>query len=241
MAKTKSHPVGGKCTVHISAVWPGLPSSRVHPDMLHEQLMCAMVCWPHHPMLCIACSSGNHGQSQQVQQLHTCVLCLRLCFDCTWVACLLYLAALKVYGVISSSMQKSPANTSGFFHSNNAMPAKSITGPLQNKAASMQAANVHAILESGPFVQRVQVRLNDSIALIDDLDETLAIFDLKLRHMREDIAAIESRNNRCISQSCPRSSFKQTCAVYLINHQAIHKHMQGVDKHLLSCWSPIKQ
>ena len=102
-------------------------------------------------------------------------------------------------------MQKSPANTSDFFHSNNAMPAKSITGPLQNKAASMQAANVHAILESGPFVQRVQVRLNDSIALIDDLDETLAIFDLKLRHMREDIAAIESRNNRCTSQSSHQS------------------------------------
>lgn len=60
----------------------------------------------------------------------------------------------------------------------------------------LQAANVHAVLESGPLVQRVQMRLNDSISLIDDLDETLAIFDLKLRHMREDIAAIESRNNR---------------------------------------------
>ena len=48
-------------------------------------------------------------------------------------------------------------------------------------------------------MQRVQTQLNDSISLIDDLDETLAIFDLKLRHMREDIAAIESRNNRCIS------------------------------------------
>ncbi len=61
-----------------------------------------------------------------------------------------------------------------------------------------QAANVHAILESGPLVHKVQVRLNDSIGLIDDLDETLAIFDLKLRHMREDIAAIEARNNRCV-------------------------------------------
>lgn len=60
----------------------------------------------------------------------------------------------------------------------------------------LQAANVHAILESSPLVQKVQVRLNDSIGLIDDLDETLAIFDLKLRHMREDIAAIEARNNR---------------------------------------------
>lgn len=63
----------------------------------------------------------------------------------------------------------------------------------------LQAANVHAVLESGPFVQRVQMRLNDSISLIDDLDETLAIFDLKLRHMREDIAAIESRNNRYVT------------------------------------------
>ena len=61
---------------------------------------------------------------------------------------------------------------------------------------SLQAANVHAILESGPLVQKVQVRLDDSISLIDDLDETLAIFDLKLRHMREDITAIEARNNR---------------------------------------------
>ena len=67
---------------------------------------------------------------------------------------------------------------------------------LCNMKCVMQAANVHAVLESGPLVQRVQVRLNDSISLIDDLDETLAIFDVKLRHMREDIAAIESRNNR---------------------------------------------
>lgn len=67
----------------------------------------------------------------------------------------------------------------------------------------MQAANVHAILESGPLVHKVQVRLNDSIGLIDDLDETLAIFDLKLRHMREDIAAIEARNNRCSPVCAP--------------------------------------
>lgn len=73
----------------------------------------------------------------------------------------------------------------------------------------MQAANVHAILESGPFVHRVQARLNDSIALIDDLDETLAIFDLKLRHMREDIAAIETRNNRCSPQPCHPTTMHQ--------------------------------
>lgn len=79
----------------------------------------------------------------------------------------------------------------------------------------MQAANVHAILESGPFVHRVQARLNDSITLIDDLDETLAIFDLKLRHMREDIAAIESRNNRCSPQPCHPTTMHQ---MYSIHH-----------------------
>ena len=61
---------------------------------------------------------------------------------------------------------------------------------------AMQAANVHAILESGPLVERVLTRLQDAISLIDDLDENLHIFDVKLRHMREDIAAIEARNNR---------------------------------------------
>ena len=60
----------------------------------------------------------------------------------------------------------------------------------------LQAANVHAILESGPLVATVMLRLQDAISLINDLDENLHIFDIKLRHMREDIAAIEARNNR---------------------------------------------
>ena len=81
----------------------------------------------------------------------------------------------------------------------------------------MQAANVHAILESGPFVQKVQARLNDSIALIDDLDETLAIFDLKLRHMREDIAAIESRNNRCLNTAVPPDHTPSSRYVQLVS------------------------
>ena len=70
---------------------------------------------------------------------------------------------------------------------------------------------MHAILESGPLVHKVQVRLNDSIGLIDDLDETLAIFDLKLRHMREDIAAIEARNNRCVS--CATQDSQSQCCM----------------------------
>ncbi|KAK9820749.1 hypothetical protein WJX74_010160 [Apatococcus lobatus] len=66
---------------------------------------------------------------------------------------------------------------------------------LQEELSALEAANVHAILESGPVVAGVVDRLDGAISLIDDLDENLNIFDVKLRHMREDIAAIEARNN----------------------------------------------
>ncbi|DBB17680.1 TPA: hypothetical protein ACH3X3_002720 [Trebouxia sp. C0006] len=51
-------------------------------------------------------------------------------------------------------------------------------------------------MQSGPLVHYVQVRLDDSIGLIDDMEETLdSMLDPKLHHMREDIAAKEARNN----------------------------------------------
>ena len=59
----------------------------------------------------------------------------------------------------------------------------------------LQAANVHAILESGPAVAGVAERLHHATSLLDDFEQNLTIFDIKLRHMREDIAAIEARNN----------------------------------------------
>lgn len=48
----------------------------------------------------------------------------------------------------------------------------------------------------------MQVRLDDSIGLIDDMEETLdSMLDPKLHHMREDIAAKEARNNRLEPQT----------------------------------------
>lgn len=58
-----------------------------------------------------------------------------------------------------------------------------------------QAANVHAILESGSAAAGVAERLKHAAGLLDDLEQNLSIFDIKLRHMREDIAAIEAHNN----------------------------------------------
>lgn len=58
----------------------------------------------------------------------------------------------------------------------------------------LQAANVHAILASGPSVERVRRTVNDALGLLEDLNENLATFDTKLMVMREDIAAIEVRD-----------------------------------------------
>ena len=40
------------------------------------------------------------------------------------------------------------------------------------------------------------------IITAEDLDENLVVLDAKLRHMREDIAAIESSNNSLELQVC---------------------------------------
>jgi len=54
---------------------------------------------------------------------------------------------------------------------------------------------VLAILESGPQASGVAASVTHAEGLLEDLEESLAILDVKLRHMREDIAAIEARNN----------------------------------------------
>jgi len=48
-----------------------------------------------------------------------------------------------------------------------------------------QAANVHAVLEGGGVVAGVLGRAADAGRAVEDLAESLTIFDLKLRHMRE--------------------------------------------------------
>lgn len=47
---------------------------------------------------------------------------------------------------------------------------------------------MHEILENGELVGRVLGELGGTLRLLDDLDENLAVFDARLRHMREDIA-----------------------------------------------------
>ncbi|RAL40502.1 hypothetical protein DM860_006572 [Cuscuta australis] len=72
---------------------------------------------------------------------------------------------------------------------------------LKRELQALEAANVHAILENEPLVDRVLQGLESASNCVEDMDEWLAIFNVKLRHMREDIESIEARNNKLEMQS----------------------------------------
>lgn len=75
-----------------------------------------------------------------------------------------------------------------------------------------------AILESGPQASGVAGSVTHAEGLLEDLGESLAILDVKLRHMREDIAAIEARNNNLELQT--RNSSKLLASLDGMRHGA---------------------
>ncbi|KAJ1701700.1 hypothetical protein LUZ63_001479 [Rhynchospora breviuscula] len=72
---------------------------------------------------------------------------------------------------------------------------------MKKELHALEAANVHSLLESEFLIEEVLQGLEAARACVDDMDEWLRIFNTKLRHMREDIASIESRNNKLEMQS----------------------------------------
>ncbi|XP_076939859.1 exocyst complex component SEC3A-like isoform X2 [Bidens hawaiensis] len=79
--------------------------------------------------------------------------------------------------------------------------AEVLSERLKRELHALEAANVHAILESEPLVNEVLQGLESAAVCVEDMDEWLALFNVKLRHMREDIQAIEARNNKLELQS----------------------------------------
>ena len=75
-------------------------------------------------------------------------------------------------------------------------PLPGFTVERPNLRRCCQAANVHAVLEGGPMVAAVLQRAGEAAHAVDDLAESLAIFDLKLRHMRAVRAQHLSRPTR---------------------------------------------
>ncbi|XP_057424106.1 exocyst complex component SEC3A [Lotus japonicus] len=79
--------------------------------------------------------------------------------------------------------------------------AEEFSERLKRELQALEAANVHAILESEPLINEVLQGLESATNCVDDMDEWLNVFNVKLRHMREDIASIETRNNNLEMQS----------------------------------------
>ncbi|KAJ8441093.1 hypothetical protein Cgig2_000354 [Carnegiea gigantea] len=90
------------------------------------------------------------------------------------------------------------------FHSSYVMgigEAEAFSERLKREVQALEAANVHAILETEPLVEEISRGLDSALSCLDDMDEWLRIFNVKLRHMREDIESIETRNNQLEMQS----------------------------------------
>ncbi|KAK4277998.1 hypothetical protein QN277_015904 [Acacia crassicarpa] len=79
--------------------------------------------------------------------------------------------------------------------------AEAFSERLKRELQALEAANVHALLESKPLVDEVLQGLEAAANCVEDMDEWLCIFNVKLRHMREDIESIEIRNNKLEMQS----------------------------------------
>ncbi|KAL3505243.1 hypothetical protein ACH5RR_035084 [Cinchona calisaya] len=74
--------------------------------------------------------------------------------------------------------------------------AEAFSERLKRELQALEAANVHAILENEPLIDDVLQGLESATNCVEEMDEWLGIFNLKLRHMREDIESIETRNNK---------------------------------------------
>ncbi|XP_078170955.1 exocyst complex component SEC3A-like [Carex rostrata] len=79
--------------------------------------------------------------------------------------------------------------------------AEAFSERMKRELLALESANVHAILETESVVDEVLRDLEAATICMEDMDEWLAIFNVKLRHMREDIESIEYRNNKLEFQS----------------------------------------
>ncbi|KAL5142082.1 Exocyst complex component SEC3A [Glycine soja] len=70
--------------------------------------------------------------------------------------------------------------------------AEEFSERLKRELQALEAANVHALLESEPLMDEVLQGLDAATSCVEDMDEWLSIFNVKLRHMREDIASVRT-------------------------------------------------
>ncbi|KAL6875707.1 hypothetical protein ACP4OV_013220 [Aristida adscensionis] len=79
--------------------------------------------------------------------------------------------------------------------------AEAFSERMKRELVALESANVYALMETESVVEEVLQGLEIASIVVEDMDEWLGIFNIKLRHMREDIQSIEWRNNRLELQS----------------------------------------
>uniref|UniRef100_A0A0E0MEN6 Exocyst complex component Sec3 PIP2-binding N-terminal domain-containing protein n=1 Tax=Oryza punctata TaxID=4537 RepID=A0A0E0MEN6_ORYPU len=79
--------------------------------------------------------------------------------------------------------------------------AEAFSERMKRELVALESANVYALIETETVVEEVLEGLEIASICVEDMDEWLGIFNIKLRHMREDIQSIEWRNNRLELQS----------------------------------------
>ncbi|KAJ1265696.1 hypothetical protein BS78_08G095500 [Paspalum vaginatum] len=79
--------------------------------------------------------------------------------------------------------------------------AEAFSERMKRELVALESANVYALMETESVVEEVLQGLEIASICVEDMDEWLGIFNIKLRHMREDIQSIEWRNNRLELQS----------------------------------------
>uniref|UniRef100_A0A0E0R6Y7 Exocyst complex component Sec3 PIP2-binding N-terminal domain-containing protein n=1 Tax=Oryza rufipogon TaxID=4529 RepID=A0A0E0R6Y7_ORYRU len=79
--------------------------------------------------------------------------------------------------------------------------AEAFSERMKRELVALESANVYALMETETVIEEVLEGLEIASICVEDFDEWLGIFNVKLRHMREDIQSIEWRNNKLELQS----------------------------------------
>ncbi|KAK3118552.1 hypothetical protein QOZ80_9BG0701350 [Eleusine coracana subsp. coracana] len=79
--------------------------------------------------------------------------------------------------------------------------AEAFSERMKRELVALECANVYTLIETESVVEEVLQGLEIATICVEDMDEWLGIFNIKLRHMREDLQSIEWRNNRLELQS----------------------------------------
>jgi hypothetical protein len=77
-----------------------------------------------------------------------------------------------------------------------ASSVKDFRARLTAEMAALQGADVHELLESSSAAKGIEAEISATLGFVDDLKDALGIFDIKFRHVKENMGVIEAWNNR---------------------------------------------